>query len=648
MQNYKQTFNYRYFVGSGSVLTDTTKSTVDLKPLQLGLFDSRTYKAIATGTTAGKVPEIVIAMGSPNTENKVLWTNITNSFKTVPIRADKLISWRKAYPKRALNHKVSIGWDGVTDCKTIEATCGETYTLFVQVEGSPAVRYYGQKPLSNEFVYTAPCCGDDVTASADVEKMVDYFVNAINSHKDISPFVHASKLVNYTGEGPTPDTVCYESYTLTIADNGDVVDLAKIQTTYPDYTIERTSRSGIYSTYTLTRPCEETAPDAYSSEAITTIANCTDCPSGYTLVPKYYKFKVERSDAGTDANLTTIDGQYGDIDSKRLSYVNGTSVYIIYQESATAPSAAAAGDIITSVGYQAAYCTLDTATETEWEVGDTKYRVIRELCLVLGDDVCDDDAAQLNEIIAYYAGEESVVADSIALDASGTCANSFTIQQMSSNILTEDECYEGIAVWDDLPSFKNHAWKVCPCVEETANEIDNIGIVLTGAYVGTEFGDCSFEYDDFVELDLPKIIVRGGTPLDELGLCNADDLWPVTVLQSPVYPTGTGENVKRNYIEATQLQHQVWCDTPRWREIYGYEYDFIKRNKYYKTFYLEFEALDKYTKNTGYGGMDIRTTVSFVFDEDVDTSNFEHLLESWIASARPDLTDGFDTTNLYR
>ena len=35
------------------------------------------------------------------------------SFKSVPIRADKLIAWRKSTPKKkAQNHKVAIGWDG--------------------------------------------------------------------------------------------------------------------------------------------------------------------------------------------------------------------------------------------------------------------------------------------------------------------------------------------------------------------------------------------------------------------------------------------------------------------------------------------------------------------------------------------------------
>lgn len=646
MTNSAQSTTFNYFVGSGLVLSDTTKTTADLVPLQLGLFNSKNYKAIASGTSYRTVPEIIIAMGSPN-EEKISWTNAAMSFKSVPIRADKLIAWRKSTPKKALNHKVAIGWDGTSDCKTIEATCDEAYTLFLQIEGSPTTRFFGAKPLTETFVVQTGCCEDCVSGcSADVEAVVDNFVGQINKHPRISPFVKAEKLVSYTN-APTADTVDYESYTLTIADEGGIQELAAIQATYPSATVTRTDRTGILSTYTLIQLEAASAPAAYSNQSNTVISNCTDCPSGYTLVGKKYKYKVQKQDAGTSSNLTTIQSGYSDSGAYRLSYVNGESTYVVTNTTGTTPSAAVAGDIVTYIGYNAPYCELDTATTTAWEASDAYYKTVRDLCLVLGDDVCDDvsGTSQLAAITAFYANNPSVVSGSIAQDNNGTCANTYAISQVSDNLM-KTGCTTDIPVFSNLDPYKNSYWTVCCDAESTAGTVDKIGIVLTGAYVDTQFGNCSFKYDDFVELDLPRITVRQGDFVELENKCSTR--WAVTELQAPQYPTGLGKNVLKEYIDIQSTKGQRWSDDPRWREIYGYNYEFIKKNKFYKHFYLEFEALDKFFTSTGFGGNDFKQTIVFAFEEDTDTTAFEQLLESWIQSARPDLISSDTQANLYR
>ena len=646
MTNSAQSTTFNYFVGSGLVLTDTTKSTADLVPLQLGIFNSKNYKALANQTSSKVVPEILIAMGSPN-EEKISWTNAAMSFKSVPIRADKLIAWRKSTPKKALNHKVAIGWDGTSDCKTITATCDEAYTLFLQIEGSPATRFFGAKPLTETFVVQTGCCEDCASGcSADVESVVDNFVGQINKHPRISPFVKAEKLVSYTA-APTATTVAYESYTLTIADEGGIQELAAIQATYSNAVITRTERNGILSTYTLVQIGSASAPADYSNQSNVVISNCSDCPSGYALVEKTYKYKVQRQDAGTAGTLATIASDYSDAGAYRLSYVNGESTYVVTNTTGTAPSAVTAGDIVTYVGYNAPYCNLETATTVAWEESDAYYKTVRELCLVLGDDVCDDvsGTSQLAAITAFYSGNSSVVSGSVAQSDNGTCANTYTIEQVSDNLMKEG-CTTDIAVFSNLDPFKNSYWTVCCDEVSTAGTVDKIGIVLTGAYVDTKFGTCSFKYDDFVELDLPRIIVRQGDFVELENKCSTR--WAVTELQAPVYPTGVGTNVKKEYIDIMSTKGQKWSDDPRWREIYGYNYDFIKAGKFYKHFYLEFESLDKFFTSTGYGGNDFKQTVVFAFEEETDTTNFEKLLESWISSSRPDLIDSDPQDNLYR
>ena len=646
MTNSAQSTTFNYFVGSGLVLTDTTKSTADLVPLQLGIFNSKNYKALANQTSSKVVPEIIIAMGSPN-EEKISWTNAAMSFKSVPIRADKLIAWRKSTPKKALNHKVAIGWDGTSDCKTLTAVCDETYTLFLQIEGSPATRFFGAKPLTETFVVQTGCCDDCVSGcTADIEAVTDNLVGQINKHPRISPFVKAEKLVSYTA-APTATTVAYESYTLTIADEGGIQELAAIQATYPNAVITRTERNGILSTYTLVQIGSASAPADYSNQSNVVISNCSDCPSGYALVEKTYKYKVQRQDAGTAGTLATIASDYSDAGAYRLSYVNGESTYVVTNTTGTAPSAVTAGDIVTYVGYNAPYCNLETATTVAWEESDAYYKTVRELCLVLGDDVCDDvsGTSQLAAITSFYASNSSVVSGSVAQSDNGTCANTYTIEQVSDNLMKEG-CTTDIAVFSNLDPFKNSYWTVCCDEVSTAGTVDKIGIVLTGAYVDTKFGTCSFKYDDFVELDLPRIIVRQGDFVELENKCSTR--WAVTELQAPVYPTGVGTNVKKEYIDIMSTKGQRWSDDPRWREIYGYNYDFIKAGKFYKHFYLEFESLDKFFTSTGYGGNDFKQTVVFAFEEETDTTNFEKLLESWISSSRPDLIDSDPQDNLYR
>jgi hypothetical protein len=545
MFNYKQTFNSDYLVCSGALLTDTSKTTADLKPFQLGFFNAKNYKALTGTPDAKDYPNIIIGFGSPNTEEVLGWTNVMESYKTTPINALKLISYRKSYPQRARNQKVAIGYDGVNTCKTMSILCGETKSISVQIEGNPATRFYGQKPLTGRYSYTAPCCGDgEVSAQADAEKMVDYFVTQFNSDRYISPFFRADKIVEYSASA-TPDTIAYESFTLVVNDVGDTPALARVLVAYPDaYSLKRTSREGNNSTYTLIQLESVTNPVAFTDEL-------------------------------------------------------GTSV--------------------------------------SWVASTAYFKEGREICITLGDDTPVSAGQQIADLVAYFENSDSLDPDSIQLDENGKCANSYTATQYSTNLLKLDECYTGIAEFGDLPSYNGFLFDTCPCAEKTSNTITNIGIVFTGAYVDTKFGKCSYDYNDYVELDIPKIIVTQGEGLDLIGKCKSP--WDVTILQRPQYPTGVGENVKRSYIQAAQLRHQIWSDTPRMREVLGFDFDFIDTSKYYKTIYLEFVSLDKTGTDIGYSVADKKTTVSLVFEETVDISAIETLLEGWIASVRPDLID---------
>jgi hypothetical protein len=643
MMNYKQSLTFSYFVGSGAVLTDPTKTTADLAPLQLGLFNNKNYQAIPAGTSIQSVPEIIIAMGSPN-EEKITWVNATQSFKSIPVRGSRLISYRKATPKTALNHKVAIGFDGVSDCKTITADCDRTYSLNLQIEGSPATRFFGPKPLTQTYVYNTGCCTDCLSGcSADVEKMVDTFVTQINNDPRISPFIKAEKLVTYITP-PADFNTLYTVYTLTIADEGDINSLAAVQVTYGDVSIKRISRNGVYSTYEIIS--NGGTPSAFTTQAATTIPNCTDCPSGYVLTPAYDKIKVQIADEGVNIS-TTLSALTNVVSATKIVGDASTGTYILLADG-TVTINALSGAVVTPLGKTTPVCTLDSAITTAWvEVGQV-YKAARELCVTIGDLPCHNPSGQaiLDEMVEFYSGFPDVITESITEVSGGICANRYSLLQMSKNYLS-GECGVGVAEYTTVAPFRGFSLQECCINEVTPGVVDKIGITLTGAYIDTKFSRCSFKYDDFVELDLPRIYVRQGdfVALEE-GKCA--DAWPVTLLQAPQYPTGLGEFVLREYIETMQFKGQRWSDDPRWREVYGFNYDFIKTNKQYKQFYLEFEALDKYQVNIGYGGNDMKTTLVFAFEDGVDTTAFETILEGWISSARPDLIDADPHDNLYR
>lgn len=670
MQNYKESLGYRYFVGSGSVLTNPSKTTVDLVPLQIGLFDPKKgYSALEVGKSAREAREVVIAYGSPH-NSPLDWVN-SNVNQKVTVRADKLISYRKSLPKRPKNHIVAIGYDGVDATKTIKTKYDSTYSLFLQIEGSPASRFYGGIPLQETFVYSTPCykieCGEEVT-SCDIpeynsEKVVDYFVDTINNHKYFKDFVKASKVINYdVTPSAAPTARWFDTYQITLCDEGTAASIARLAGQY-NTEVTKVKREGSKSTYEITLPRTSGAPADFSTGTITTIPNCTTCPTGYTLVDSQYQYKVEFGSSGLLSDLDTIVETIEALEDVEKvvvikSDVNGVTLFVYGsdeldlseiviedtsgEDPVTIETIAAQS---TFLGLTAAYCELDTAVDIPWVKVNEGYKKVANLSLTMGVEECLTPAETLAEMIAYYAGNSKLVANSIAIDTDEDCAVKFEAQILSDDLVYSD-CGDTTVRFSTLDPYKGFIWKLEDPVSDTPDtNIKNIGIRLESAYVDTQYGECTWKLKDHVELDIPKIIVRQGEGYDLLGKC--EESWAVTQLQTPEYASGIGANVQKDLIEASRFLLTKFDDSRRIRERLGYDFEFINRNGYYKFYYLTFEMVNKYEKYT-LKGSDQRTTITFAFPEEADTTQFEALLEGWITSARPDLIDGVDLYNSYR
>ena len=102
-------------------------------------------------------------------------------------------------------------------------------------------------------------------------------------------------------------------------------------------------------------------------------------------------------------------------------------------------------------------------------------------------------------------------------------------------------------------------------VEDTTPTADNkAGIIITGAYVDTKFGDCSFQPTDHFEKEgvivLASEIDQVGDPCAFGGTC-------VNTLQLPKQGEGFGETVIRDLILSERYAQNHFNDDPRIREI---------------------------------------------------------------------------------
>ena len=119
-------------------------------------------------------------------------------------------------------------------------------------------------------------------------------------------------------------------------------------------------------------------------------------------------------------------------------------------------------------------------------------------------------------------------------------------------------------------------------VEDTTPTADNkAGIIITGAYVDTKFGDCSFQPTDHFEKEgvivLASEIDQVGDPCAFGGTC-------VNTLQLPKQGEGFGETIIRDLILSERYAQNHFNDDPRIREILNGNAVFgvNRNNSYYR------------------------------------------------------------------
>lgn len=190
-------------VNAGAVDLKTTGGTETLTAGQIGLFDAKTYQAIAAAGS-GNQP-FILAQGNYRTNDKIgpFHGGYKESIKSKEINP--------RYVHRFFKVTAVTPQTQIINVSGLDVTCGNTYQLRVDIKGSPALRTLKRYAYHTLDAYSgccadgcdAPCNGDPV----DENVILLQWADQINEDPIISNFVRAYVLNNtLTTTGTTATT----------------------------------------------------------------------------------------------------------------------------------------------------------------------------------------------------------------------------------------------------------------------------------------------------------------------------------------------------------------------------------------------------------------------------------------------------------
>lgn len=565
----EQVFNVKAIAPAGLTLDQ-------LKPYQLAILDERTQKTVAAppkNTSKG----FRLVWKSPSKGNGGAFpdkNNIKAPIQSLVITdVDRIHKFENANDERK-TFEAYLGYDGESPCKTLSFECGTSYQLVLHAKGKP-IRDTMGKDITEIIPIVTGCC-DTCTTEENVKKAIkavqeSFYTNAFY----ISNFFDVHQVYSCCPAPDPFDKVDFYDYDLTICDAGDDSALGDVQVAYQTTNIYRVERNGGFSTYRA--ECVSAQPSAFVQQG-NVISDCDTCPAGYTKTnaQKKYILKVDNASSGTtNANYLTevqaVSGWNTATAARRLSVENGTATYEVWVPSNfTAPTWTADADytFITTVP---AICTLTTAVSTAWTLSATKYKIKRTLEMTLKNGDCDNAAADLALLTAFYttANFPSVVSASLSQEIAGDCLSVYQIEQYSDCL--EDGCdwfgKDG-AKFVDLPGYGAGTWSPIRCEgwtfdvdgcpeapEAPAAETCLGGLKFVGKNVENDIIECDDDFWQGMETEGVELEVS----LTQYGKTGCE-IVPVDwlVVQRPTTPQGTGRQLWKREIQA--------------REYSGYDY----------------------------------------------------------------------------
>jgi hypothetical protein len=137
-------------------------------------------------------------------------------------------------------------------------------------------------------------------------------------------------------------------------------------------------------------------------------------------------------------------------------------------------------------------------------------------------------------------------------------------EQISNDPLVSPFVQAVVEMWDAEANEGDGAWVSSAGHTVTTEDHGKFRIKLTGAYVDTKFGDCSFAPNDFYEREPVQLLA---SEIDETGnACNVA-CTTITEVQRGEQGNGFGETVLREFILSNRYAQEDFQTDPRMREI---------------------------------------------------------------------------------
>ena len=568
----------------------------DLKPYQIAIFNEGTQKTVASPLACKGSPFSLVwkAPGSGNGGSQPDQNNVKVPLKSLPMtNVDGVWAFEDATPERKV-FEAYLGYNGISPCKSLSLSCGETYQVTIHAKGKPVRDLLGAD--YTEVVPVVTGCCDGCTTDEAVKTTLTRMVEAIktNAHY-ITNFFDVYPVYKCCPEPDPFETVAFQDYCVTICDDGSPSALGDVQVKYQSLNIYRSAREGGLSTYRT--DCASSLP-APLVQTDTKLTNCTECPAGYTAVPGRKKYFVTIDNAGTGTTpanwLTEVQaaGAFSAaVAATRLSFRNGTSSYeVLVPLNFVEPASPISETTWVYQGIQDPYCIQTTPTSTAWVQCGTRYKVTRKLCMTLRVNDCADPAADLAALLAYYANTPNIVPGTLVQTDNTDCIATYEVEQYSPCVVDGCDWFgKDVVKFEDLPGYLGQSWSPCECEgwtfdndgcpvppEVTVEQCQG-GIKFVGKNFDNDIPPCADDIwqeveDQGVELEVAigKFTLERCEPLDI----------PFQVVQWPSSPNSTGRNWLRREVQARRYaNYKYWSPNQpdgaviaaRRGEIYGVE-----------------------------------------------------------------------------
>ena len=203
MAYFNHAFN-KTFVGTTGFVTDG-QGTHQLTKGEFGFYDPKSWTQYTTAPT-NCCPMVLVSGSIHEGKDKIgpFHGGYAESVKSKTINPKYVQSFYKVLPSTPQQAQIVVGatadnWEGYCAKQFL---CGETYSLRLDIKGSPALRYLTRNSYYTSGAYTG-CCDADAIAPTPVNPLIVYtkwaydFLNSIL----INPFIHVTITYSTNGGG---------------------------------------------------------------------------------------------------------------------------------------------------------------------------------------------------------------------------------------------------------------------------------------------------------------------------------------------------------------------------------------------------------------------------------------------------------------